>query len=224
MKVKIPHLQDPNRPHLDMGKRFAKARGDKGLTQLEVANQLGWARQKYAQYEVGVRSPRRRELAELCNLLEVTPGWILYGESGSSSSSPSAQRSCSSFPILGEPEAAERAIIDALYLQESWLEVHGLRSDNCSAMVVNDLGGGCAIPEGAVILARCNGKVVDGKPHVIAMDEQYLVRTLRLLPGKKAAVYKADNPEPDFTCSLNESSENITVIGRVAFVAHMGAV
>lgn len=71
----------------DIGRRLVEAREGLGFSQHAVANRskgadpagLGISRSTLSLYETGVNKPGARELMVLCEVLHVTPNWLLYG-------------------------------------------------------------------------------------------------------------------------------------------------
>lgn len=75
-------------PELGLGKRLQEVRESKRLTQGELAEHTkradkhgkGISRAVISLYEVGTNRPSPRELRLLCEVLRVTPSYLIYGE------------------------------------------------------------------------------------------------------------------------------------------------
>jgi transcriptional regulator with XRE-family HTH domain len=75
-------------PEDGIGSRIRSARESKGFSQTAVAtrsklvdpNQRGIARTVLVGYESGQFKPGAREIRILCEVLAVTPNWLIYGE------------------------------------------------------------------------------------------------------------------------------------------------
>jgi transcriptional regulator with XRE-family HTH domain len=67
-----------------IGRRIAQARREAGLTQEELAGLIGVTTRSVQGYEAGAVTPFRH-LRKLEEVTEKPRGWLLYGESGSSS-------------------------------------------------------------------------------------------------------------------------------------------
>lgn len=88
----------------DVAERLRIAREQRGLTQAGVAGRAkmadpsgkGISRTAIIAYEQGTSSPGLRELKLLCDVLRVTPNWLVYG-----SDAAAAVRSLASMELLG---------------------------------------------------------------------------------------------------------------------------
>ena len=60
-----------------IGKRLKELRSEKGLTQKEVAEQLGISSTCYSGYEQGYREPDLKTLIKLCKFFEVSTDYLL---------------------------------------------------------------------------------------------------------------------------------------------------
>jgi transcriptional regulator with XRE-family HTH domain len=64
-----------------MGRRIAARRTELGLTQAQLAERVGLARQTVSMWETGdIRDIRGRHLTVLATVLGVTDKWILFGD------------------------------------------------------------------------------------------------------------------------------------------------
>ena len=68
-----------------IGERLRNARDEWGETQASVEKATGVKRSTLANYEAGKSIPRAEQLTALADFYGVSPGWILYGKSASSS-------------------------------------------------------------------------------------------------------------------------------------------
>ena len=59
------------------GKRLAKLRNDKGFSQYELAERLGFSRGKLSNYEQGTRQPDYETLQHIADYFEVTTDYLL---------------------------------------------------------------------------------------------------------------------------------------------------
>lgn len=82
-----PSKPKVDRLALDIGRRISDARNGLGLSQQAVharskmvdADGLGVSRAALSLYEIGTNKPGAREIALLCEVLHVSPNWLLYG-------------------------------------------------------------------------------------------------------------------------------------------------
>lgn len=63
----------------EVGRRIAKLRSDQGRSQEELAGALGVTRACVGHWETGTNSPSLRQLAQLCNVLEVGLERLILG-------------------------------------------------------------------------------------------------------------------------------------------------
>ncbi|AOP14574.1 HTH-type transcriptional regulator Xre [Bacillus licheniformis] len=62
-----------------LGKRIAALRKEKGLSQYELADRLGFSRGKLANYEQGTREPDYETLIKIADFFEVSTDYLLRG-------------------------------------------------------------------------------------------------------------------------------------------------
>ncbi|WP_445429720.1 helix-turn-helix domain-containing protein [Bacillus atrophaeus] len=62
-----------------LGKRIAALRKEKGLSQYELADRLGFSRGKLANYEQGTREPDYETLIKIADYFEVSTDYLLRG-------------------------------------------------------------------------------------------------------------------------------------------------
>lgn len=96
---------------MSIGKRIAEARKRKGLSQEELAAAIGVSVGTLSRNELGKSQPRAERLEQLAEALDVTVGWLLTGESTTTSepidddSIPFAERSLREYRYPEEKEA-----------------------------------------------------------------------------------------------------------------------
>lgn len=64
----------------DIGKRLKDARKTSKLTFDEVTKRIKISKQSLMNYEKGKGNPSLHNIIELCNLYEITPNFLIYGE------------------------------------------------------------------------------------------------------------------------------------------------
>lgn len=70
-----------------MGRRIAAKRAEMGMTQAQLAEKIGLARQTISMWETGdIQDIRGRHLAILASVLDVTDDWILFGDTATAKS------------------------------------------------------------------------------------------------------------------------------------------
>ncbi|CAN2247250.1 helix-turn-helix domain-containing protein [Bacillus vallismortis] len=67
-----------------LGKRIAALRKEKGLSQYELADRLGFSRGKLANYEQGTREPDYETLIKIADFFDVSTDYLLRGKDKSS--------------------------------------------------------------------------------------------------------------------------------------------
>lgn len=65
----------------EFGKRLAKLRKDRGLTQTEVAAKLNTVQSTYSGYELGTRKVTMDTIVILANFFNVSPDYLILGTS-----------------------------------------------------------------------------------------------------------------------------------------------
>jgi len=57
--------------------RLKELREDKGLSQTQLAKEMGVSQQTISQYEIGTAEPDIQTIKKLCNFFDVTAGYLL---------------------------------------------------------------------------------------------------------------------------------------------------
>jgi len=73
---------------IEMGRRLRALRGERGMTQVDLAQAMGIHQTNLSQMERGVRGVGTRQILKLCRALKVSPDKIL----GASANEPSVPR------------------------------------------------------------------------------------------------------------------------------------
>ncbi len=73
----VPHPVDTH-----VGRRMRQQRELRGLTQVELARQLGLSFQQVQKYETGANRISASKMWQLCEVLDMTPGYFFEGLKG----------------------------------------------------------------------------------------------------------------------------------------------
>ena len=73
----VPHPVD-----IHVGRRMRQQRELRGLTQVELARQLGLSFQQVQKYETGANRISSSRMWQVCEVLDVTPGYFFEGLEG----------------------------------------------------------------------------------------------------------------------------------------------
>ncbi len=73
----VPHPVD-----IHVGRRMRQQRELRGLTQVEIARQLGLSFQQVQKYESGANRISSSRMWQVCEVLDVTPGYFFEGLEG----------------------------------------------------------------------------------------------------------------------------------------------
>jgi transcriptional regulator with XRE-family HTH domain len=71
--------EEKSQYQIEFGERFKKLRRQKGLSQQEVADQLGMHFTNISRYERGLASPSSETLKKLAEILSVSSGYLIEG-------------------------------------------------------------------------------------------------------------------------------------------------
>lgn len=151
-----PESHAPSLTDNEVGDRLRMAREQLGFTQSAVANRTkgvdpegkGVSRTSLIGYEQGTSKPGLREIRLLCQVLSITPNWLIFGDlSASAAALPSLQ--LTSVGHWGEVDAVLRTAIaltalkgherDALHSLALSLAGRQLGDERLSALVMNVL-------------------------------------------------------------------------------------
>ena len=67
---------------IELGKRIRVMRSSRGLTQAQLAEQIGVSSSTIAMYEIGKRVPDMDTVEALADIFNVPRGYLMYGEDG----------------------------------------------------------------------------------------------------------------------------------------------
>ena len=75
-----------------VGARIRLGRNMLGISQTEISNRIGVSYQQVQKYEKGLNRIGSSRLLQICDVLQVTPGWLFEGAPGSQSKATAAAR------------------------------------------------------------------------------------------------------------------------------------
>lgn len=110
MNTRLVALMQDASIRKDLGKRIKQLRKEKGLTQKELANQIGSSHAQLNKYESGLNTPPLDRLLLLAEILETSVDYLLAGH-GKGEPPLHSQRLIQRFQAIEEFEADERETI-----------------------------------------------------------------------------------------------------------------
>jgi transcriptional regulator with XRE-family HTH domain len=114
-RIKMPHPVD-----IHVGQRIKEIRTVRGLTQSNVAEQLGISFQQLQKYETGANRVSASRMFELSKLLKVSPSFFFEGLEG---------ESYESMPAMDMETARIAAILSSITNQKLKRRIHTLISE-----------------------------------------------------------------------------------------------
>lgn len=72
-------MSDPNREDDTLGGRLARARDAAGMSEADIARQIGVKKTTIVAWETDRAAPRANRLTMLAGILGVSASWLLYG-------------------------------------------------------------------------------------------------------------------------------------------------
>lgn len=110
MNTRLVALMQDASIRKDLGKRIKQLRKEKGLTQKELANQIGSSHAQLNKYESGLNTPPLDRLLLLAEVLETSVDYLLAGH-GKGEPPLNSQRLIQRFQTIEEFDADERETI-----------------------------------------------------------------------------------------------------------------
>jgi repressor LexA len=191
--------------------RIKRARNKAGITQGELAKQLGIAYPTLNKYERGHRIPDAALLSRMVKVLGCDPGWLLVGESGETRRQPVSEAiPVARIPVLKKipddfPEHVSEEIADYI----SFPDV----PEGAYALIVKGESMSPMIRDGDYVIFMPGKNVRNGEMVVVNNEwDESILRRYRKKKGEVLLV--SDNPEYPIT-RLNGQYE---IIGKVIVV------
>ena len=198
--------------------RLKELRIQSGMTQRQVAEQIGLNKQTVSQYELGKRSPDLEKFEMLCDLFNVAPGYML-GESdltvrllNSEELELLIKGGPRKIPVLGEVAAGTP--IDAIESVSEYIEIPHSWAGEYGALKVKGDSMLPVIREGDIIIFRKQTTAQSGDLVVAMVDDHEATvklfsktrKGITLIPFNKAF-------EPLFFDKA--SAHRVQILGRV---------
>lgn len=194
------------------GSAIRKFRLQRGFTQKEVADRLGFNRSTITLWETGKTEPSHDSLLRLAELFGTTVDALMGG---------SGQAQCYTFPIIGEVaagygggEAREIYTGEKLEVPTAWL--NGLQPDEFFVLRASGDSMYPEILDKDLLLVRRTEEVPSGKIAIVLLrDGSGTVKRIEYLPGRSSLTLRPRNPEyKDRTISGPELNE-LRIQGQV---------
>lgn len=221
---------------MSCGERISELMRSKHLTQQEVADQVGVARQSISLWQKDQTTPSGRNLEKLANVLGTTSSYLLFGEKSSNvkvfdddDTPPDDVVVIHEYQLVfgaaseGREAASEWEIVeggDDYWYKRSFFQKRHLNPDKCKrAKVTGDsmepyIYGGDTVLFSEVCDPRPTCVTIqDGKVYVISVDGKLKIK--RLASTKDGIAVRSDNPSYKTEEFTGDELDRLRIYGRV---------
>lgn len=203
----------------NIGQRIKQRREELGLTQLELAQLLGYkSKSSINKIELGVQNLKQSKIKAIADALHTTPSYIMGWED--SIPIPDIPNivpiTTASVPLLGsvacgKPIYAEQ---DFVCYVEVGADVHadyGLRARGDS--MIN-----ARIHDGDIVFVKKTDTVENGDIAVVLIQDEATLKRFFYYPEKRKLVLQAENPKYEPLVYVGEELDGVRVLGKaIAF-------
>lgn len=221
---------------MSCGERISELMRLKRLTQQEVADQVGVARQSISLWQKDQTTPSGRNLEKLANVLGTTSSYLLFGDKGSNikafddeDTPPDDVVVIHEYQLVfgaasaGREPSPEWEIVeggDDYWYKRSFFQKRHLNPDKCKrAKVTGDsmepyIYGGDTVLFSEVCDPRPTCVTIqDGKVYVISVDGKLKIK--RLASTKDGIAVRSDNPSYKTEEFTGDELDRLRIYGRV---------
>lgn len=202
----------------DIGQRIKQRREELGLTQLELAQLLGYkSKSSINKIELGVQNLKQSKIKAIADVLHTTPAYIMGWEDSTIPDTPNiVPITTTSIPLLGsvacgKPIYAEQ---DFVCYVEVGADVHadyGLRARGDS--MIN-----ARIHDGDIVFVKKTDTVENGDIAVVLIQDEATLKRFFYYPEKQKLVLQAENPKYEPLVYVGEELDGVRVLGKaIAF-------
>lgn len=163
---------------MTVAERLIRARKNKGLSQQELADKLGWkTRARLSNYEKGKRTLRAEDIVKIAKILDVSAEWLQFGSTHGFDDNLSVAPHLKWVPLVSWVKAGNWCQMEEYSIADEVIEyiptTQNLANDAIALRVEGDsmtspMINSPSFPEGSIIIVERN-PVPKNKDFVIAM-------------------------------------------------------
>ena len=215
-----------------VGERLRDARNAANLTLKEVAaiDGIGISRNALQQWETGATEASIAAVYRLSQVYQTDPLVLLSGKKGAAMAPPASNDEYYYIPAYeveasaGHGAFTEGATTPVKYLafRKDWVHDRRLTPASLSAIFARGDSMEPTIPDGAIILVDGSRiEPLNGKIHVIRMDERLWVKRAQWIPGGGLRLISDNRTSDSFDISTSDlEHEDIQICGQVVNVSY----
>lgn len=209
-----------------MGERIRKARLEKGLSQAELAELLGYkSRSSINKIEVEGRDIPRSSIVKFAQVLGVTPSYLMGWEDESSEKDPLdilmekydniKPVKLKRFPLLGEIACGEPIFADED--RESCVMADmDINADFCLT-AKGDSMINARINDGDIVFIKEMSMVENGDIAAVIIDDEATLKKVYYYPDKGKLVLYPENPNYEPFIYVGEELNTIRILGKAVY-------
>lgn len=211
---------------MTMGERIRKARLEKGLSQAELAELLGYkSRSSINKIEVEGRDIPRSSIVKFAQVLGVTPSYLMGWEDESSEKDPLdilmekydniKPVKLKRFPLLGEIACGEPIFADED--RESCVMADmDINADFCLT-AKGDSMINARINDGDIVFIKEMSMVENGDIAAVIIDDEATLKKVYYYPDKGKLVLYPENPNYEPFIYVGEELNTIRILGKAVY-------
>lgn len=211
--------------------KIRQIRDDKGLSRRAFAELLGVPDGKIQKIEMGHQRADHEFLTTLTSVFDVDLNWLISGKTAAETpiTDDKSPKDYIQIPKFTVSASAGNGAINHTEgsaghyaFSRRWIERRGLRSDSLAVITVTGDSMEPKLRDNDLILVnRDETSVRDGKPYVVRIGDELLVKYVQRLGENQVTLLSANTFYPPRTIDLPEGDTGtIQIIGRVVASMH----
>lgn len=202
---------------LTIGERIKQRRVELGITQLELAERIGYkSKTSINKIELGVQNLKQSKIKAIADALNTTPSFIMGWRDDPESTTPTPDNiipiETRQYPLLGEvacgvPRYADERI--ELYVE------HGtkIQADFC-VRAKGDSMINAGIHDGDIVFVRKQSTVDNHDVAVVLIGDEATLKRVFFYPEQQKLVLQAENPDYEPFVYVGEELQNVQILGK----------
>lgn len=202
---------------LTIGDRIKQRREELGLTQLELAERIGYkSKTSINKIELGVQNLKQSKIKAIADALNTTPSFIMGWRDDPESTAPLPDNiipiETRKYPLLGEvacgvPRYADEHI--ELYIE------HGtkIQADFC-VRAKGDSMINAGIHDGDIVFVRKQPTVDNHDVAVVLIGDEATLKRVFYYPEQQKLILQAENPDYEPFVYVGEELQNVQILGK----------
>ncbi len=193
-------------------------RKEAGLTQGQLAQQLGVSQSSIGMYEHGMREPNIEMLTKLAEHFDTNIDFLITGIKRSAPVDDGDILPIKKVrvPIIGAIACGEPIFADREY--EGYIDTGSDSDFDFCLRCEGDSMINAGIPDGAIVFIRKQDMVENGEIAAVVIDSQITLKRVAYYPEKNTLILKPDNPNYNDLVYIGKELDAIRILGKAVAV------